>query len=179
MSEEDPWSGGYRFTTADHYLHSPSSWVLAEGGDLPMPIEIRVNRAPDGRHVFTGIRIGEITDSPWMQEITSQTLREIRLAEILAAYYEAFQPDYVAELEASIAAVSYPLPPPRPRGPSNQVLGEFARTYLAELARQPHRAMSAAAKAHNVSRATANRWASLCRELGMLPNVSTGEEASS
>ena len=32
--------------------------------------------------------------------------------------------------------------------------------------------MSAAARAHSISRATANRWAAICRELGYLPNVS-------
>lgn len=48
-------------------------------------------------------------------------------------------------------------------------LQEFARSYLAELASQPHRAMQATADAHGISRATAHRWAQQCRLLGYLP----------
>jgi hypothetical protein len=173
VNEEAPESGGYRFTSG-HPLHSPASWVLVEGGDLPLPVEIRVDRMPDGRHVVAGLRI-EWPPDP--RGITSQTLREIRLSEILAAYYDEFQPDYVFEIESSIAEVSYPARPPR--GPGNQALMEFARTYMTELARQPRRAMTAAAKAHNISRATANRWAAICRELGLLPSASSGEDSSS
>jgi len=174
MSDEVPGSGGYRFI-ADHTLHQPLHWVRVEGGDLPMPIEIRVDRAQDGRFVFSGIKIG--TEGMWgYEEITSQTLREIRLAEILAAYYEVFRPDYVFEMESGLAKVSHPNRPPR--GPDNQALGYFARTYLTELARQPHRAMTAAARKHNISRATANRWAAVCREIGLLPGASPGGEPS-
>lgn len=172
MNDDAIESPRYEFS-ADHLVNR-ADWVRVEGGDLPMPIEIRVERAPDGRHVFTGLRIG--IDDRSRAEITSQALREIRLSEILAAYYEVFQPDYALEMESSIAEVSYPV---RQHGPDNMTLFRFARTYQAELARQPHRAMSAAAKAHNISRATANRWAAICREIGMLPAVSSGEEPSS
>ena len=152
---------GSRYHFIEDRAHD--DWVVVYGGDLPMPIDIRIERAPDGRHVFTGLRIGVATRG----EITSQTLREIRLSEILVDYFETFRPDYEAQLH--LAGASYPL---RPRGPDNDALRGFARTYLTELARQPHRAMSAAAKAHNISRATANRWAAICRDLGYLPDIS-------
>ena len=163
MTDDAPGSSSYRFTRD---MSGRSLWVRVDGGDLPMPIDIRVDRAQDGRHVFTGIRIGGESGT---QEITSQTLRQIRLAEILAAHFEHFEP--IFQMEASLAEVSYPLRP-RGRGPDDQALRDFARTYQIELARQPRRAMSAAAKAHSISRATANRWAAVCRQLGYLPGSS-------
>ncbi len=65
---------------------------------------------------------------------------------------------------------------PAMRGPGGEALRAFAHTYLTELARQPRRAMSAAGKAHGISRATAHRWAHTCRELGYLR---TGEQSGS
>lgn len=159
----DPDSGdGYRFTRD---MSGRSAWTGVEGGSLPVPIEILVDRAPDGRHVFTGLRIGD----GW-HEVTALTLRQIKLGEILAAHFEQMEP--VLAMEALCAQGSVPLRPARPHrgpaGPDDQVLRDFARTYQAELARQPHRAMTAAAAAHNVSRTTANRWAAECRRLGYL-----------
>lgn len=163
-------SGAYRFTRD---LSGRSLWVRVEGGDLPMPVEILVDRTPEGRYMFTGLRLGGDPEED-EYEITSQTLRQIRLSEIQAAYFEHFEP--IRLMEESLAEVSYPL---RPRGPEHEALSAFARTYLTELARQPRRAMTAAAKTHNISRATANRWAATCRELGMLPSASSGEELPS
>jgi hypothetical protein len=161
-------------------------WVKISGGDLPMPVELRVNRHADGRYVVTGLMMGD-QFSPG--EITSQTLREIRLSKILAWLLEDFDPDnlpawsprttvrMIADFNADLAgqvATSR-----GQRAPGSEVLRGFARTYLTELARQPRRAMTPAAKAHNISRATANRWAGTCRELGLLPVASSGEEPSS
>jgi hypothetical protein len=161
-------TAGSRYNFISDRAHS--DWVVVYGGDLPVAVDVRIERAADGRHIFTGLRIG----MGKREEITAQTLREIRLAEILADYFETFQPDYEAQL--NLAEASFPL---RPRGPGNDALRGFARTYLTELARQPHRAMSAAAKAHNISRATANRWAATCRDLGYLPGTTSGEDPSS
>lgn len=173
MDDDAAFGGGYTFAQdpTGHTL-----WEYVEGGDLPMPIEVIVNQAPDGRYVFTGLKIGDEASS---QEITSATLRQIKLSEILAAHFDRFQP--IREVEASLAAISVPL---RPRGrgpaaPEPETLSLFARTYQIELARQPHRAMTAAAKEHNISRTTANRWAATCRKLGLLPGASSGEEPSS
>jgi hypothetical protein len=162
-------SSGYRFTRD---MSGRSLWVRVDGGDLPMPIDICVDQAPDGRHIFTGLRIGGESGTE-AQEITSNTLRQIRLGEILAAHFEHFEP--IFQMEAVLAADSYPI---RPRGPAHQALRDFARTYQIELARQPQRAMTAAAKAHSISRATANRWADLCRQLGYLPSGSGHQPAA-
>src|SRR6266568_919989 len=88
-------------------------WRGVTGGDLPVPVSVRIHRHADGR-VATGPS----------------------------------------------------------RRPDDQKLRDFARTYQIELARQPRRAMTAAASAHSISRATANRWAAICREMGFLPDVS-------
>jgi hypothetical protein len=148
--------GGYRFTRDES---GRSLWDYVEGGDLPMPVWILVKEAPDGRHFVAGLMLDD--DG---QEITSQTLRQIRVSEILAAHFEHFEP--VRLMEASLAEASYPL---RPRWPDNDALQAFARTYRTELARRPSRAMTTAAEAHNISRATANRWAQMCRDHGYLP----------
>lgn len=160
VSFVDEDASGYRFTRD---MSGRSVWDQVEGDDLPMPIEIIVNRAPDGRYVFTGLKIGG--EGAW-QEITSATLRQIKLSEILAAHFDYFEP--MRLIEESLAESSRPIRPPG-RRPEDEELRAFARTYLAELGRQPRRAMTAAAKAHNISRATANRWAATCRELGYLP----------
>lgn len=140
-------------------------WVTVYGGDLPVPVDVRIGKDANGRHVFTGLRIGVGVRS----EVTANLLRQIRLAEILADYYIAF-PLTVPEM---LADMSRALPPGR--GPDKPALQAFAATYMTELARQPHRAMTAAAKSHNISRATAHRWAAACRERGYLPGASAQE----
>jgi hypothetical protein len=56
------------------------------------------------------------------------------------------------------------------RGPSTRKLHDFAGTYKRYLqGGEQRRAMTAAAAEHNISRATAHRWAATCRQLGYLP----------
>ncbi|MGH2813491.1 MAG: hypothetical protein ACRDI1_12395 [Actinomycetota bacterium] len=157
-------------------------WVRAEGGDLPFPVELRLHQDANGRYVVTGLLIGDEFDP---REITSLALRRIKLSEILAAFfthmdYEPGAPtpytlpdavDLVARANAVTASPARPA-----RGPDDATLRAFAHTYRTELARQPRRAMSAAADAHGISRATANRWAQLCRDLGYLPGKSSPPE---
>ena len=181
--------GGYRVSTnpdLSRSMRPAGHWVRVSGGDLPVPVELRINRHADGRYVVTGLMMGDEFNPA---EVTSQTLREIRLGKVLAWLLEDFDPDnlpawsprttirMIADVNADQAgqvAASR-----SQRAPGDQVLRDFARTYLTELARQPRRAMTAAAKAHNISRATANRWAALCRQLGYLPGNSSGEEPRS
>jgi hypothetical protein len=162
------------------YPHSTPGgpWLRASGGDLPAPVEVRVHRHADGRYVLTGLLIGE-----WQpEEITSQTLRQIRPGNILAALFADFDPDQpqalpFAEFPAAVrlaadinADMAGKIASSHTRRPDQETLKSFARTYQIELARRPRRAMTAAAKAHNISRATANRWAALCRQHGYLPS---------
>jgi len=148
-------------------------WRAVRGGDLPAPVKVRIHRHADGRYAVTGLLIGEESEP---QEITSQTLRQIRLSKILAGIFADFDPDSpddwprtAMRVIADVNAGGGHVAAGPSRGPGEQRLREFARTYQIELARQPRRAMSAAAKAHSISRATANRWAGMCRQLGYLP----------
>lgn len=154
------------------------SWVSVTGDELPMPVWLRIHQSVDGRFVITGLQLGE--ESPAPNEITSQTLRQIRLREIMADLFKDYDPETPLDprkFETLIGAVAKAnaeaagLVAKRvPRGPDDAALRAFADTYRTELARQPQRAMTAAAKAHNISRATAHRWAVECRKRGLLPD---------
>lgn len=147
-----------------------------------MPVDLRVHRNAEGRVVVTGLMIGEEFDA---REITSQTLRKIKISEIMAELFKDYDPDappdwmnfgtVVAEITSANVTGGH-VAKSRLRGPDEEALQAFARTYRAELARQPQRAMSAAAKVHSISRATANRWAQECRQLGYLPSKPTQPE---
>lgn len=150
--------------------HADKSLVRVSGGDLPCPIQLRISRTADGRLVVTGLSIG---DEESLSEITSQTLREIRLRDVMTELFFAnlFDPfvDMVIE-GVNEMATKGGFAEANAKGLDSGSLQAFARTYLTELARQPQRAMTATAKAHNISRATANRWAQECRRLGYLPS---------
>jgi len=147
-------------------------WVTVYGGDLPVPVDVRIGQRADGRFAFTGLRIGVAT----REEVTANVLRKIRLAEILADYWDAFPPVTEPDILAHAADMSRALQPGR--GPDEQALRAFAMTYTNYCKSEPHRAMTLAARAHNISRATAHRWAALCRERGYLPGEQ-GRGASS
>jgi hypothetical protein len=153
------------------------AWVAARDGDLPTPVWLRINQDRSGRFLITGILIGEESEPA---EVTSQTLRGIKLREVLSAMLSDYDPhsppDWTkfADLVGMTVSVNAELghvATGQPRGPDVGTLQAFARTYMAERARQPQRAMTAAAEAHNISRATANRWAQECRKLGYLPST--------
>lgn len=180
---DDTASGdGYEFSWHPDFSRSalpPGAWVQVRGGDLPFPIELRIHQDTEGRYVVTGLLIGEQFEP---REITALSLRRIKLTEILAHLFADFDPDdppawtvaagvaLVAEGNASLGRFGKGLPA---RGPDDETLRAFAHTYRTEQARSPRRAMSAAAEAHGISRATANRWAHLCRQLGYLPGKSS------
>jgi hypothetical protein len=157
----------------------PGSWVQVSGGGLPVPVQVRIHRHADGRYVITGLIVGDATTP---KEIASRTLRRISLIKIVADLFKDFDPAQpsafpfpefpeavcvAADIDAS--AHGRRGSAGRERGPDSEKLQAFAATYRTELARQPHRAMTAAAAAHHISRATAHRWAIMCRHLGYLP----------
>jgi hypothetical protein len=189
--------GGYRFSWESVNAGElallpagPGFWVFVTGGGLPCEIALRIHRHADGRYGFSGLSIADALPSPL--EVTTQLLRQIKLGEIQAALFgpdalHAFdpgQPDagetpspeaarYLADLLAAHdQSVSGPS-----RRPEETELQAFARTYETELNRQPRRAMTAAAKSHNISRATANRWAALCRQYGYLPATAADDSS--
>lgn len=191
--------GAYRFSwesvhgdQAGPFPDGPP-WVFVTKGGLPCEVALRYHRRPDGRYVFTGMVISEPLPAPG--EISTQLLRQIRLGEIQAQLFgpgglsrdfdperpplhgETPSPEVVRWL-ADLASAHGQSAEGSTRSPRDADYRAFSETYLIELACKPRRAMSNAAKAHNISRATANRWAAICRELGYLPNPA-GEEHSS
>jgi len=170
--------GQYTVTVLPGYQRSmkpAGPWVKVSGGDLPFPVEVRMNQHADGRYVITGLLIGEAFSR---EEITSQDLRQIKLSKILAWLLRDYDPGNLPEWSprTSIRLVAEmnarqggPVVTGPSRAPDDATLRDFARTYLTELARQPRRAMTASARAHSISRATANRWAAICRQAGYLP----------
>lgn len=161
--------------------HGPAGrWVHVSGGDLPVPVEIRVDQAEDGRFVVSGLLIGR-TDYD-RQEITWRILRDIKLGAILDELFRGFDPltpgKWAKDEESQYAWVSLWQNYVQPaqtlegtpgRGPSRSDLANFALVYLKHKAAHPHRAMTATAKELNISRATAIRRAAAARKEGLLP----------
>lgn len=56
-------------------------WVVLEDGGLPYPVAVSVGIGEDGRLRCTGVILGALTGEP--VEVTSASLREVRVAEIL------------------------------------------------------------------------------------------------
>lgn len=155
-------------------------WVRVSGGDLPLPIDIRIDHGEGGRFVVSGVLIGR--EDVDRQEITWRTLRDIKLAAILDQLFRGFDPlqpgKWASNEEQQYAWVSLWEDFVRPaqsvetsptRGPSRSDLADFARTYLKHKAAHPNRAMTATAKELNISRATAIRRADAARKEGLLP----------
>ena len=182
---------GYQFSWEVPFQTDPAAldgfWVNVSGGGLPWDVALRFHPHKDGRYVFTGLVVsGALPDPP---EITSKSLRHVRLADIQAALFGPdgpypFDPTVpeggsnpaapgVARWLADQLAADGQASGGPVRGPSDDALRKFASTYRAARKSEPHRAMAAAAAAHNISRATANRWADRCRQLGYLPGKET------
>jgi hypothetical protein len=165
----------------------PGKWVTVKGGSLPTSIVARIDRAPDGRFVITGLLIGLRERT----EITWETLRAIKPASVLNHIFEDFDPHNPAaqaldvddlfdpeqrqghaafELWSSAGSESPEVSARQQGGPTAAPdLQRFADIYLRHLAARPHGAMTATAKELHISRATAIRRAEACRAAGLLP----------
>lgn len=125
------------------------------------------------------------------EEITSETLRAIRLPKIIAALFAGFDPsrpppnpgtdlgkdddalpvDQAAWINHLLfRTFVYDILPESPALTEEEgELTLFALTYKKNLAAQPNRAMTATAEDLHIGRATANRRAAECRRRGLLP----------
>lgn len=63
-------------------------WVEVEGGGLPVPLVVRIDRTADGRFIVTGMMIGRDEH----REIDWATLRSIKPASIIAMTFAGFDP---------------------------------------------------------------------------------------
>lgn len=169
------------------------AWVAVAGGDLPCMLRVRLARSRSGRVKVTGLVVGD----DGAHEVTSDTLRAIRLADITQALLERFRagvppfPDDAASaakggVSARVAAfrdarstyeaywlfkelIDDALPESPDAVSENAALRDFAEVYRRNLREQPRRAMTATAAELHISRATANRRADEARRRGLLP----------
>jgi hypothetical protein len=77
-------------------------WLKVSGGPLPLPIAVRVDQAPDGRFIITGLLIG--LDS--RTEITWETLRQIKPQTILAYIFSGFDSKDPAAIHDTVEHVT-------------------------------------------------------------------------
>ena len=156
------------------------SWTWVRGGGLEQPLYARIGWSADGRPVITGLLLGAGGGA----EITSSTLRSVRVGALLEQLFAGFTLDSFPkygdlddELEWALMQQTYVAGAPKlpddsraaARGAGNELLADFARRYSEEIVRNPRRAMTTTAEAFHISRATANRWAERCRDIGLLP----------
>lgn len=160
-----------------------ASWTQVEAGGLEQPVHVRLGYSADGRRIITGLMVGATFPHA---EITSTSLRKIRIGAILEqlfdGYDEASPPpydDFDAQIEWGLMHQAYDqhaahLPESSragERGAEGESLIAFADRYRVEVDRNPRRAMTATAEAMHISRATANRWAKKARNLGLISGV--------
>jgi hypothetical protein len=177
--------------TPESWLQAPGGWVSVSRGGLFEPVLMRINKSSDGRFVVTGLVIG----MSGQRELTSHTLRSIKLGAIMRELFKDFDPtrppeSYPGEpsyalldrydqvmswwlMKELVVDEAVPVGASGGDGERPDRYRIFAETYLRELARDPRRAMTATAMAHHISRATANRWAKVCRQRGHLPAKET------
>lgn len=163
------------------------AWVEVAGGGLPGPIRLRINKSAGGETLVATAVVIDHGD----QEVTSETLRAIRLREILRSFWDAihvpgdgprwWRPTPTSEPELiddghefwRWLVRDFIENAPELDGQPGDLAADqrrFAQTYRRELARNPRRAMTAAAEDLGISRATAHRWAAKLREQGILPS---------
>lgn len=160
-----------------------ASWTQVEAGGLEQPIHVRLGYSADGRRIITGLVVGGAFPHA---EITSTSLRKVRIGAILEQLFDGYDvaeppayDDLEAQIEWGLMHQAYDQHASRltessragERAASPSTLKHFAERYLMELDRNPRRAMTAAADALHISRATANRWARRAREEGLLPSA--------
>lgn len=141
---------------------------------------VRIGKGADGKLIVTGIVIGDGLD-----EITSNTLRAVQLGEVIKTIQwresGSLPPRNVGDVDAltglarfegmteaveDAAAQGEQESRRGRRAPTRGQLEEFATAYRRH-STYTNAAMTRAAADLHISRATANRWAERCRDLGI------------
>jgi hypothetical protein len=95
----------------NHNTPPDGVWVEVDGGGLPVPLVVRIDRTADGRFIVTGMLIGRDEH----REIDWSTLRNIKPASIISMLFAGFDPrlpdklvdeTWVAEREAGSVPVT-------------------------------------------------------------------------
>lgn len=191
MTTFSPWDIQERESDFRQYIEKNDWHKITRPGD--QSFHIRVGTAIDGQYVITGLLLGGV-DAP--AEITGQTLRSIKISEILNTIFWRetgsppprsvgdIGPTGLARFEGmteGVAASAHDLSIESAsgrRGPTQVDLTSFAAEYEAQRKVNPHRAMSTAARHCGISRATANRWAARAKELGLLSDPTSTNEGA-
>jgi hypothetical protein len=176
-------AGHGRFEFIMEYMLDPEvleypAWINVVGGGLTTPIAVRVGKDRDGRPIISGLIVGDRSPT----EITSDSLRAIRVGAILKQLFEGFDPSSPPKFHADLGDQiewhlmhehvwkgSALVESATGRGPSSAELKRFADIYRQELVRDRNRAIAATANILNISPATAHRRVAACRAQGLLP----------
>lgn len=151
-------------------------WDVIDGGELPMPVALRVGRRrDDGRLVCTGLILGTyVTDDDGelmpaegknVQEITARDLRSIPLGEILTGRLAS-----LLRLGFPADSGSYEGPRARggPKGYPREHFEGVAAAYRRALHEAPRAPIKTLAAQLHTSEATARRWVRRARDLELL-----------
>lgn len=82
------WQVGVAGGDFNHRNTPDGVWVEVEGGGLPLPLVVRIDRTKDGRFVITGMLMGRDDH----REIDWATMRSIKPASILSMIFAGFDP---------------------------------------------------------------------------------------
>lgn len=158
-------------------------WVELSGKSLPFPVRLRVEQAPSGRLVCTGLLIG--LDGP--HAITARTLRQIQVGDVLTFLETGYPGEHpLTKLPAQIM-----------RQLTKEAGGELSgrsgragrsREFFRELARRYRQAERESPRSpvkllrdrwySPYSEITLRRWLSRCRADGLLPPGRPGRAAN-
>lgn len=69
-------------------------WVEVKGGDLPVPLVVRIDQTPSGRFIITGMLIGRDEH----RELTWTTLRQIKPSSIISTIFAGWDPRFPEKL---------------------------------------------------------------------------------
>ena len=159
--------------------------VVAEGPELPFPVEVRISLLPGDRLGCTGLILGDDA-----KEITARGLREIRVPEIVAAAAEAYElhggrvgrgfAHFLLGYDVGDGLRRKPrVRSGRRYGPEFFEGQELRRVYADALKRDPRRPARYVAGALYVSEPTAYRWIRRAKALGLLQDPPARERSTS
>jgi len=158
------------------------AWVRVTGGDLVLPVDLRLTRSSDGRLVVTALEMGhgqhvEVSSEALRAVKIPTVLREVvRLREDHAGMRLGTDEEWWRWLLLALLDEDASLTPLDTMPSRDAQMRAFAATYRSQLLLDARHAMTASAREHHISRATAHRWANECRRLGYLPALADQPE---
>lgn len=173
-----------------------SKWQGFEGGGLPHPVLLRLEKSPEGRLICTGVIIGAGKPRRGSREVTARELRRIPLGEIVSIcgeYVRAtpkptrlstgawmFEGTFMEELAGifltgDLKAYTGPVARPGPKGYPREHFEGVASAYRDALLTAPSRPIAALQGQMSASEATIRRWVQRARDMGLLGDSIPGK----